>query len=108
MVKVFHVKDWAVSFDSETIPTPDSLLKVAEIDGDLNDAFRLTQNIENSWIHTDNPKVQFNAPAGFSPKDFTGARSTSVGDVMEMNGVFYIVASFGFDVLEDYTLPVTA
>ena len=47
MVKVFHVKDWAVSFDSETIPTPDSLLKVAEIDGDLNDAFRLTTEAAN-------------------------------------------------------------
>lgn len=107
MVKVFHVKDWAVSFDSRTIPTPDSLLQVAEIDGDLNDAFSLTQNIEDAWAHTDNPKVRFNAPAGFSPKD-CGARSTSVGDVMELDGKFYLVASVGFKELEGYALPVSS
>jgi hypothetical protein len=107
MVTVFHVNDWAMTFCAHPAPKPESLLKVAEIDGDLNDAYHLTQNIDDAWAHTDNPKVRFNAPPGFSPED-CGARSTSVGDVMEMDGVFYVVASVGFDVLDDYSIPVKA
>lgn len=107
MVTVYHVKDWAITFCAHPAPKPEALLKVAEIDGDLNDAYRLTQNIDDAWAHSKNPKIRFNAPAGFTPED-CGARSTSVGDVMEMDGVFYVVASIGFKVLEDYALQVTA
>lgn len=104
MVTVYHVKDWAITFCAHPAPKPEVLVKVAEIDGDLNEAYRLTQNIDDAWAHSKNPKVRF-----FSPDGDDEARSTSVGDVMEMNGVFYVVASVGFDtLLDDYSSLVTA
>lgn len=106
MVTVYQVKDWAVTFCAHPAPKPEVLVKVAEIDGDLNEAYRLTQNLDEDWFDSQNPKVRFNAPIGFDPR-MDGVRSTSVGDVMEMDGTFYVVASVGFDVLEDYALPVT-
>ena len=87
-----------MTFCAHPAPKPEVLVKVAEIDGDLNDAYRLTQNIDEAWAQ--NPDVRF-----FSPDGEDEARSTSVGDVMEMDGVFYVVASVGFDVLENYEIP---
>ncbi len=52
----------------------------------LNDAFRITNSIEDSW--TKNPEVLGVAPGGH--------RSTSVGDVFVMNGIPHVVSSMGF------------
>jgi len=71
---------------------------ISPIDGDLEDAYRLTQNIEDAWTESGDPRV--------NPALTDEQRSTSVGDVMEVDGVFYVVSSFGFDVLENYAIPV--
>jgi hypothetical protein len=55
---------------------------------DLDEAYRLTNNIDDSWIK--NPEV---TPIGIQGK---GARSTSVGDVLFLNDKGYVVESIGF------------
>jgi len=84
-----------MTFCATPAPEPSNLVLVAEIDGDLNDAYHLTQNIEESWAQNTDSKVKAKCDE---------CRSTSVGDVMEKDGVFYVVASFGFDVLEGYSV----
>ena len=62
-----------------------SLEKVAEVQtDDLDDAFRDTNHIDRAWYENDNVKV------------IKESRSTSVGDVMELGGKRFIVASLGF------------
>jgi hypothetical protein len=69
--------------------------EVAEIDGDdLEFAFRYTQNIEESWS---DPPMQGVKPIGQGP-----FRSTSVGDIVEQDGVFQLVCSMGYKELQDF------
>lgn len=51
-------------------------------DLELDDAFRITQNIDKAWD-----------PAGIH-------RSTMVGDIIEKDGVYHMVANFGFEKLD--------
>ena len=53
----------------------------------LEKAYMLTQNIENGWWHNENVK-------NISGKD--AVRSTSVEDVMHVNGEKYMVDIVGF------------
>jgi hypothetical protein len=58
---------------------------VADVDtASLEQAFRLTNSIDNHWS------------LNHGVKHYETSRSTSVGDVMEQDGKFYVVASFGF------------
>ena len=58
---------------------------VAEVSTDsLADAFHLTNSIEAHWS------------VNQSVKALLVSRSTSVGDVLEQDGKFFVVASFGF------------
>lgn len=68
---------------------------VAEIEGgDLNFAFRSTQNIDEAWG---------DAPAeGVKPVGSGPFRSTSVGDIIEQDGVYSLVSSFGFKELQGF------
>jgi hypothetical protein len=104
MVRVFHVQDHALTFDSKKVPNKNDILLVATIDGTMDEAFELTNHIDELWHRTDNPRVVFNAPPGFTAQD-CGARSTSVGDIMEEFGEFYIVGNTGFRFLEGYDKP---
>lgn len=52
----------------------------------LEDAFRLTNHIETAW--TENPEV--------SVLGGHHQRSTSVGDIVELDGVLHLVAGVGF------------
>jgi hypothetical protein len=54
---------------------------------DLDQAYELTNNIDKRW--TDN--------IGVAPVDGHGKRSTDVGDVLELNGKFFVCASIGWD-----------
>jgi len=56
---------------------------------DLNKAFELTNNIDSSW--TRNPGLV---------TDKEACRSTSTGDVLKINGKYYLVASIGFKQLD--------
>jgi hypothetical protein len=70
-------------------------LEVAEIDSDsLEYAFRFTQNIDAAWN---------DAPAeGVKPVGKGPFRSTSVGDIVERDGVFSLVSSIGYKELKDF------
>lgn len=93
MVTVYHNEDFlSYSFLDEHQAKemlgrqkPDRLVKVAEVaTDDLDEAFRLTNHIDSNWCR--NKGVTCLVPG----------RSTSVGDVMEKDGVRYLVASMGF------------
>ena len=56
----------------------------------LNVAYELTNSIDDFWGN--NPEV-FRAEA-------KGCRSTSVEDVIEVNGKYFLVAGFGFEELK--------
>jgi hypothetical protein len=90
MVQVFHNSDF-FDFGMRTthLPDPAKLTLVARVDtNELDDAYRLTNHIDSDW--QENPGVEAVGDAG------KGARSTSVGDVLEMNDGYWMVASFGF------------
>lgn len=84
MVTVYHNKEFMFKKPEEIDKS--LLTKVAEIEiNDLETAFELTNHIDKPW--TENDKV---TPLVSNP------RSTSAGDVMEIDGQFYFVASTGF------------
>lgn len=94
--KVYHVKDAALTFSSKNPPLPENLILVAEFDGDLETAFRFTNSIDQHWADAKDKRLTVHCRA----------RSTSVGDVMELDGVYYIVDMVGFSVLEGCLIPV--
>lgn len=64
-------------------------IHVADVDtNDLDDAFRLTNNIESSW--TENEGVTAHG---------IRLRSSMVGDIFELNGEKFVCASIGFEKL---------
>ncbi|TLX15942.1 hypothetical protein [Rhizobium sp. MHM7A] len=70
-------------------------VEVAEIDSDSPEyAFRYTQNIDEAWS---DPPAEGVKPIGEGP-----FRSTSVGDLVEQDGVFKLVSSIGFKELKDF------
>jgi len=91
MIVVYHNKDF-LKFQfkvPDELPAA-SLEKVAEITSDDKEkAFELTNHIDHDW--TENEGV---TPLVSKP------RSTSVGDVMEIEGKFFIVDSCGFKEIE--------
>lgn len=73
-------------------------VEVAEVEGDSPEyAFRWTQNIDDAWSDTPAEGVM---PIGKGP-----FRSTSVGDIVEQDGVFKLVSALGFKELKDFQSP---
>lgn len=88
MVKVFHNKNFLDYRRNTPIDTNDLVL-VAEVNTcDLEAAFERTNNIDESWA--ENPDVTF-----FGDIE-QGCRSTSTGDVMELNGERFVVEMAGY------------
>jgi hypothetical protein len=88
---VFHSKTLAMPFmELEELPKfPADYVKVADVEAmSLEQAYEMTQNIENSWVK--NPQVK---PA---PEVQEGCRSTSYGDVIEHLGQFWFCDVFGW------------
>jgi hypothetical protein len=75
-------------------PDPDAfvnIIKVAEVDTDeLGEAYSRTNHIEECWMYSSDRQVR--AEPG-------NHRSTSVGDVLEKDGVRYVVTATGFQPL---------
>ncbi|SVE48699.1 uncharacterized protein METZ01_LOCUS501553 [marine metagenome] len=59
----------------------------------LEYAFRSTNNIEDSWIKNENVE--------YLGEDPDGARSTSVGDLLLLNGDLYEVKKYGFSLVKE-------
>ena len=92
---VFHKKH----SDFFTVPDTVDLAEydlVARVEADeLEDAYRLTNNIDWSW--TENPEVLWHKPLS---KERAGIRSTSVGDVICTAEGLFVVDRVGFKELE--------
>lgn len=89
MITVYHNKKFTdYTFRKNVGSIPKRLLrKVATVDTDsLEEAFRLTNNIDHSW--TKNKEV-----TAIEPK----LRSSSVGDVFEKGDKIFMIASCGFN-----------
>ena len=96
MIKVYHTTNWAINSnlhfaDKGTYkPVKSNYKLVAEVVGnDLGVAFQKTNHIDTAWWENDGVyKVE-------------ESRSTSVGDLMEMeDGTLIMVAGIGFDEVE--------
>lgn len=94
MITVYHHTNTRESFfgrtiDQATKDLADGLYqKVAEVNtDDLEQAFVLSNSIDLPWFENKEVKILGGA---------SGYRSTSVGDVLDHNGVKYIVDSCGF------------
>jgi predicted transcriptional regulator len=61
---------------------------------DLNVAYEQTNNIEDLWVKNAMILETFNL---VEVKGVKGARSTSMGDIMEKDGELYVVAMMGFE-----------
>jgi hypothetical protein len=57
-------------------------------EGDLEDAYMLTQNMTTGWFDKDTVVMRNST--------LKGARSTSVGDVIAIDGEFHVVGGIGF------------
>lgn len=87
MVKVYHVgRPTFEVLDASLFPKGYTLVAGVLTD-DLDAAYHYTQNIHDPWVQ--NPQVEVATPGG--------KRSTSVGDVFEKDGEFFVVAPVGFD-----------
>ena len=59
----------------------------------LEYAYRSTNNIEDSWIKNENVE--------YLGEDPDGARSSSVGDLLLLNGDLYEVKKYGFGLVKE-------
>lgn len=89
MIEVYHNKDfmkYGMNME-EVTEVPKSLLtKVADVDVDyLQEAYQLTNTLEILWTENE----------GVTPL-VDKARSTSIGDVLVIEGQAHIVNDFGF------------
>jgi len=96
MIKVYHTTNWAINSNLHFAekgtykPVKSNYKLVAEVVGnDLGVAFQKTNHIDTAWWENDGVyKVE-------------ESRSTSVGDLMEMeDGTLIMVAGIGFDEVE--------
>ena len=74
-----------------TVNTSRQTLNDQEIDNTLEIAYMLTQNLESKWI--DNLDVEVTDAV----REKGGCKSSSVGDVFQIEDKFYAVAGCGFE-----------
>lgn len=93
---LYHATDFFQAMrEPETLRFPLDYTKMATVEAfDMEDVYRITQNQTTNW--------QVYATQLFVPG--TGARSTSVGDVIvDPNGVAWRIASLGFERIDPLT-----
>jgi hypothetical protein len=73
---------------------------VASIDAEadrLELAYQLTNNVDTSWSETPDPRVTVRAPLPVYQGATYGLRSTSMGDILMVDGRRWLVVAFGFE-----------
>ena len=86
MIRVYH-NDMFLAYILNPSLKKNTVHLVAEVDtDDLDEAFRLTNNITHLWVIN----------KGVRAVESVQHRSTSVGDLLEWNDKIYVVESFGF------------
>jgi len=112
-IKVYH--NPKPSFDSDvTIADVDKYTLVATVATDnLDEAYDLTQNKRGSWSKGESyewegmtvenadysPAINVETELPIQSGKLYGLRSTSMGDILELNGKFYVVDVIGFEEL---------
>lgn len=96
MITVYHNPKFLEYWETEKI-NMDKLVAVANVETDsLDEAYLRTNHIDYDWA--ENPGVEV--------LTVDSTRSTSVGDVMEMEGQKYVVQSIGFAKLDEDGRPL--
>ena len=87
-ISVWHLDNKRDAGWSETPAAwPVGYTKVADVEGDdLDDVFRITNSIDSAWWRV----LKHDVPG-------RGLRSSSVGDVFEIDGVGHRIATAGFE-----------
>lgn len=104
IAKVFHNDGFGALTHVADIDLPDGLTDEVA----LNSAWRFTQNIEGSWSRGERfddgtlngdycPRVRRLVPLPVLDGTLYGLRSSMVGDVFEIEGRSFRVASIGFE-----------
>jgi hypothetical protein len=88
MIRVFHnpKTNFTSANKHMALKMTDNELVAVVNTNDLEEAYRLTNHIDESWYYN----------RGVTCHNFK-ARSTSVGDFMEKDGTWYVVAMCGFE-----------
>ena len=87
--------------NKDRLKTVASMVMGGKLSDILEDAYRLTNNIDSPWMGGEVLEI------GTVSEDAKG-RSTSIGDVVVVEGVEYMVDSFGFTCLDDIELEEVA
>ena len=86
MIKIWHKKD--PNFREATTFPLDDYEAIAEVaSDDLDKAFEVTNTISHFWAENEEVSMLVNK----------GCRSSSVGDLFQLNGKFYQVMGRGFE-----------
>ena len=93
-VSIWHLDNTRDAGWTETPAAwPVGYTKVAQVEGDdLEDVFRITNSIDSAWWLAN---CNHDVPT-------SGIRSSSVGDVCEIDGVGYRIATTGFDAVSGH------
>lgn len=87
MIYVYHDPEIDFREHPERVYVMTEKELVAVIDtNDLEVTYRLTNSIEDAWFRTKDPRVRV----------VQESRSTSVGDFMSRDGVWYMIGMVGF------------
>jgi len=97
MIKVYHANNPTFTLGPITKPVDKSDYSlVASVDtSNLDSAFELTNTIDSGWW--ENEEVTFH---GSPIHGKLGCRSSSVGDIFEYTGQFFVIAPAGFEPIE--------
>lgn len=97
MIAVFHKVEGR--FAATGAPHfPEGYEMVASVDtSDIDDAYRLTNTIEQGWWKNKCVTANFASPEFFEVDGQKGTRSTSVGDVLVTEEGIFECARFGWD-----------
>lgn len=110
MIRVYHMQnDWtrddrwacgygdAAKSDARRLFDAGRYRLVAQVDVvNLDDAYRLTQNIEGSWSRDDDPRIAVKAPLFEHNGKVFGLKSSEAGDLFELAGRLYLCARVGW------------
>ena len=75
-----------------------------DVDEALEHAFRYTNNVDGSWALKIGEDASDTVEVVKPIQNGRGHRSTSVGDYMRVDGQLYIVASMGFEKVDEIKL----
>ena len=97
MIKIYHkIKPTFIDEDKTGFPNGYEAVAVVNVN-DLDEVYKLTQNLDNVWIENNAVFANLNASTLQESNGKKAFRSSSVGDVFELNSKFYVICMEGFE-----------